>query len=147
MNTATSTASLFDLAVFSGKGWSYAEVRDPRSAMLALLTDYSSVKLSMDWLHHLSVDGETRRTRILANTSHVPLNADHFFDLWINKEKIPEAWKGFTGFITFDGDILLDPDGDRCVLCLGWLEGKWWWNYYWLVSDWNMDTPSAVLVN
>lgn len=142
-----------DVAVFSpvafiGEGWSFAEPRNPRSAVLGLLDDYSKVKLSTDWLEgKSSVDSETRRTRILADTASTSLNTDHFFDLLNNKEKIPEEWKKVKGVITFDGDVLLGPNGDRYVLCLSLGDVKWGWGCYGLDGQWSASRPSAVLAS
>ena len=138
--------SLFDPATFIGKDWSYVQPRDPRSARLGLLADYSKVKLSIDWLQGQSVlDGETRRKHILADTVYTALNADHFFDLWTNKKKIPESWK--KGFISFDGYVLQNPNGNRYVLYLYWQDGGWDWNYGWMSREWNANNPSAVLAS
>jgi hypothetical protein len=138
----------FSPLTFIGEGWLFAEARNPRSAALVLLDDYSKVKLSTDWLEgKSSIDGETRRTRILADTANTPLNADHFLDLWNNKEKIPEEWKKVKGIITFDGDVLRDSDGNRCVLFLCWRDGEWDWSYFWLDNRWSADDPSAVLAS
>jgi hypothetical protein len=134
-------------ATFIGKGWSYAEARDSRSATLGLLDDYSRVQLSTKWLQDKkSIDGETRRRRILEDQSSTPLNCDHFLNLWNNKKKIPESWKE-VGVITFDGDVLRDPNGSRCVLCLYWSDGQWHWGYYWLDDGWGARRPSAVLAS
>src|SRR3989338_9792133 len=125
----------FSLTTFIGKDWSYDEARDSRSAALGTLDDYSRVTLSSDWLQGSKrVDGETRRRPILKDQSFTSLNCDHFFDLWNNKEKIPESWKN-VGVITFDGDVLRDPNGSRYVLCLCWGGGKWNSYYYWLGHD------------
>lgn len=133
---------------FIGKGWSYAEPRDSRSAALGLLPDYSKVKLSTDWLNgKSSVGGETRRTHILADTHHTSLNADHFLDLWNNKGKIPEEWKKVKGVITFDGDVLRNPRGYRYVLCLYWDGGGWRWICSWRDGSWDAYFPSAVLAS
>ncbi len=137
-----------DLASFIGEGWSFAEARNSRSAALGLLDDYSKVKLTTDWLEgKSSVDGETRRMRIIADTASTPLNADHFFDLWNNQEKIPEEWKKVQGVITFDGDVLRNPRSDRYVLSLCWQGGKWSWYCYWLGDRRYANYPSAVLVS
>lgn len=142
------TKSAFDPAAFIGKGWSFAEARSPRSAALELLDDYSKVKLTTAWLEgQPHVDGETRRTRILADTASTPLNADHFLDLWNNKEKIPEEWKKVKGVITFDGDVLRGPSGRRYVLCLYWQSGRWDWGCRWLDGGWDANDPSAILAN
>ncbi|MEI6810526.1 MAG: hypothetical protein WCK60_00565 [Candidatus Nomurabacteria bacterium] len=140
--------SAFDPVAFIGEGWSFAEARNPRSAALGLLDYYSKVKLSTDWLEgKSSVDGETRRTRILVDTASTPLNADHFLDLWNNKEKIPEEWKKVKGVITFDGDVLRDSRGDRYILCLYWSDGRWSWYGHWLGRKWHAAYPSAVLAS
>lgn len=140
--------SAFDPVASIGKGWSFAEACESRSAALGLLDDYSKVKLSTDWLEGTSsVGGETRRTRIIAYTASTPLNADHFLDLWNNKEKIPEEWKKVNYVITFDGDILRDPDGERYALCLYWDVGSWHWGRRWLGLDWDASYPSAVLAS
>jgi hypothetical protein len=140
--------SVFDPVAFIGEGWSFAEARNPRSAALGLLDDYSKVKLTTDWLEgKLSVGGETRRTRIIADTASTPLNADHFLYLWKNKEKIPEEWKNVKGVITFDGDVLRGPGGHRYVLCLFWRNDWWCWGYSWLDFDWSADYPSVVLAS
>jgi hypothetical protein len=142
------TTSAFDPVAFLGEDWSFAEDRNPRSAMLGLLDDYSKVKLTTDWLEgKSSVDGETRRTRIPADTASTPLHADHFLDLWNNKQKIPEEWKSVKGVITFDGDILRGPSDRRFILYLCWNGGKWHWNYSWLDRDWNAYNPSAVFAS
>ena len=141
-------AVAFNPVVFIGEGWSFDEARNPRSAALGLLEDYSKVKLSTSWLEgKSSVDGETRRTRIIADTTSAPLHADHFFDLWNNKEKIPEEWKKVKGVITFDGDVLRYSNGRRCVLCLYWYDGEWYWYYRWLGREWDANFPSAVLAS
>jgi hypothetical protein len=122
-------------------------MRDSRSAMVALLGDYSKVSLSTDWLQgQLEVDGKYRRMRILADTLHTPLNADHFFDLWNNKEKIPESWKEVKGGITFDGDLLRNSS-DCYVLCLYWSVREWCLGINSLSIKFEANRPSAVLVN
>lgn len=141
-------AAAFSPVAFIGEGWSFAEARDPRSAQLGLLADYSKVKLATGWLQGRSgVDGETRRTRIIADVDHISLNADHFFDLWNNKEKIPEEWKNVVGVVTFDGDVLLSPSGRRYVLCLCWDGDGWRWHCDRLVHGWNAHDPSSVVAS
>lgn len=142
-----STKPVFDPATFIGKGWSYDVARDSRSAALGLFDDYGRVVLSTKWLEgRSSVGGEERRSRILKDKSATPLNCDHFLDLWNNKEKIPESWKK-VGVITFDGDVLRNPHGRRCVLCLYWGGGRWRWRYRWLDDGWGASRPSAVLAS
>jgi hypothetical protein len=141
-----SLQSIFNPATFIGKGWSYAEPRDPRSATLGQI-DYRKVKLSTDWLQaDQVVNGEERRRRILDDTSAVTLNCDHFLDLWENKEKIPEEWKKVS-YITFDGDALLHSDGYRNVLCLCWYGDSWDWDYDWLDDDFSGGVHAAVFAS
>lgn len=140
--------SAFDPVYFIGGGWSFAEARNPRSSTLGLLDDYSKVKLSTDWLEGMPrVDGETRRTRIIADRANTPLNTEHFFDLWNNKKKIPKEWKKVEGLITFDGDVLWHTNGFRYVLCLHWNDCKWYWGCVLLGRDWDASNPSAVLAS
>jgi hypothetical protein len=136
--------AVFNPTAFIGKGWAYDEPRDVRSAALGKV-DYRKVKLSADWLRGGgSLGGEERHTRIIADTTAVPLNCDHFLDLWNNKEKIPEEWKK-VAYITFDGDIFRSPDGSRSVLDLYWRGGKWHWHYYWLGHGFHAGFRAAVL--
>ncbi len=142
-------ASSFNPATFIGKGWSYYEARDPRSASLVLIDDYSQVKMSTNWLAgKTSVDGETRRRRILEDQSSIPLNCDHFLYLWNNKKKIPKSWEK-VGAVTFDGDVLRHSDGPsrRYVLYLYWIDGRWFWSASWLDNGWDDYSPSAVLAS
>jgi len=138
----------FSPSKFIVEGYSYDEPRNPRSATLGLLADYSKVVLLTDWLQDQTVvNGETRRTRILDDAAHTALNADHFLDLWNNKEKIPESWKEVKGTITFDGDVLRNPNGDRCVLYLCWNGSEWRWSCRWLGLKFNVSSLSAVLAS
>jgi len=74
-----------------------------------------------------------------------------FQALWENQEMIPESWKekvnSNTRFIYFDGTILRNPNGNRCVLYLFFKDGAWYWNYYWLDYEWFAFNPSAVLAS
>ncbi len=126
---------VFDLS-WMGKGYSQYRPRDPRSAALGLLDDYSKVKLSTDWLKGKSQIAATlRRERILSDTASTPLNADHWVDIVDNMEKFPEEWKKDGRCITFDGDIFIFHDGRQhpdgrlfrgksFVLGLSWQDNK-----------------------
>ena len=145
---AKAVDSVFDPVSFIGEGWSCDEERNPRSVTLPLLDDYSKVKLSTDWLEDCSsVDSKTRRANILADMNHIPLNIDHFFDLWTNKEKIPKKWKKVKGGITFDGDVLRGSDGRSYFLCLCWRGGLWRWDCRWFGHGCSAFFPSAVLAS
>lgn len=58
---------------------------------------------------------------------------------------IPEGWK--EKYVYFHGTILRGPDGRRCVLCLYWHDGAWFWCFRWLGYDWDASDPSAVLAS
>ncbi len=94
------------------------------------------------------IDGEEKIKR-LKTSKNIRLDVKIFQTLWENKHLIPERWKektnGNTTYIYFDGTILLNPDGDRYVLCLCWDGGEWDWDYIWLDNAWFANDPSAVL--
>ncbi|MFA5889159.1 MAG: hypothetical protein WCW47_02875 [Candidatus Paceibacterota bacterium] len=98
----------------------------------------------------LSVKGEKRLKRLVA-LRHIRLDAVVFLFFWCNQHLIPETWKervnGNIQFITFDGTVLRNPGGLRCVLYLYWgnLDGKWRWDVRWLGGDFNVINMSAVL--
>ena len=83
--------------------------------------------------------------------NYVRLDAAVFLTLWRNLHLIPEQWKekvnGNTRFIFFDGTVLRDPNGIRCVLYLYWVDGKWRWDYGWLDAVWGASALSAVLAS
>lgn len=112
----------FDPVAFIGKGWSIAE-QDERSLALPEI-DLSQVCFET-MLHEgeSSIGGEEKLKR-LKTSGHIRLDAKVLQTLWENQRLIPESWKkptnSNTTFIFFDGTVLRDPDGDRCVLCLSW---------------------------
>lgn len=137
----------FNPAEFIGAGWTIEE-EDERSLALTEL-DITSVRLE----HMLKsgeewVKGEDKLTR-LKDAGYVRLDAGIFLTLWQNQHLIPTSWKeltnGNTTFIYFDGTILRDSDGRRCVLCLCWRGGQWDWVVRWLDYRWRARRPSAVL--
>lgn len=139
----------FNSAEFLGAGWTIAE-EDERSLALTEL-DITSVRLE----HMLKsgekwVKGEDKLTRLKA-AGHVRLDAAIFLTLWQNQHLIPASWKeltnGNTTFIYFDGTILRCSSGVRCVLCLCWRDGQWYWDVDWLVNEWSADDPSAILAS
>ena len=152
----------FNPAQFLGSGWSIwrgpvdgdglsgDEDQDKRSLALTQL-DMSQIQLVTCLKEgETSITGE-ERVRRLKKTNHIRLDTRVFQTLWENKDSIPESWKEKTNnnttSIFFDGTPLRSPFGDRYVLCLDWRGGEWDWYYYWLESDWNVNSPSAVLAS
>jgi len=95
------------------------------------------------------VKGEEKLLRLKAKSSIRRLDALTFHTIWENPELIPEHWKeqtdGNTTYRYFDGTVLRNPFGSRCVLCLYFWGGGWRWSYGWLGSGWYSFSPSAVL--
>lgn len=141
----------FNPTEFIGEGWSIiTDETDTRSTALTEL-DLSKVKFDT-----MLKDGETRvggegKLKRLKESGNIRLDADVFHTLWENQHLIPESWKekvnGNTRYIFFDGTVLWHPRGDRCVLCLCWGGGKWYWLAFWLGYDWFANNPSAVLAS
>lgn len=134
----------FDPVGFIGKGWKITE-QDERSLALTEV-DLSKVLLETTLKEGENVVGGEEKLNRLKATGHVRLDAAIFQALWENQGLIPEAWKE-VGAIYFDGTILLNPHGLRCVLCLCWSDGRWGWGCGWLADDWNARGPSAVLAS
>ncbi len=139
----------FNPAEVLGRGWSIAEEDEKSLAVTEI--DLNTVRLE----HMLQpgeewIKGEEKLTR-LKDAGFVRFDARIFETLWENKHLIPERWKEDTNrqttFIFFDGTVLRDPDGDRCVLCLYWRGSRWSWNCLWLGDGWGVRGPSAVLVS
>ena len=135
----------FNPAVFIGPGWKYSKPRDKRSAVLGAAIDYTTVKLSHDWLRSSEtwVKGDERHKCILADHSVAALNADHFLHYWNKPSEIPEEWKPYV--ITFDGDELSSPDSGRFLLFLCWRGEGWQWGYRWLGHEHDVRYRAAVL--
>jgi hypothetical protein len=140
----------FDPTTFIGNGWSIEEQYERAIA----LTEIDLTEVMFDSTlekGEKSIKGEDKLKRLKEKTNRIRLDAGIFKTLWENQILIPEKWKektnGNTTFIFFDGTILRDSNGNRCVLCLYWDGGEWYWNYDWLEVDWNADDPSAVLAS
>lgn len=141
----------FNPTEFIGEGWSIiTDETDTRSTALTEL-DLSKVKFDT-----MLKDGETRvggeeMLKRLKESGNIRLDADVFHTLWENQHLIPESWKekvnGNTRYIFFDGTVLQDPFGYRCVLYLYWNGGEWRWHVPWLLYVWLADYPSAVLAS
>ncbi len=138
----------FDPKTFIGNGWSIEE-QDERAIALTEI-DLTSVMFDSTLEKgEKRIKGEDKLNRLKEKTNRIRLDAGIFKTLWENQILIPEKWKeqtnGNTTFIFFDGTVLRDSDGDRCVLFLYWSDGEWSWNYDWLVHGWDASDPSAVL--
>ena len=139
----------FNPVKFIGSGWSIiAEETDTRSVALTQL-DISKIQfVTMLSDDDFSVNGEENLKR-LKSSDYIRLDANIFLTLWENQHLIPEWLKekvnGNTVFIYFDGMVLRDSGGRRCVLLLYWGGLAWDWDVRLLVSDWGDSDLSAVL--
>lgn len=138
----------FDPTTFIGNGWSIEE-QDERAIALTEIDLTSVIFDSTLEKGEKSIKGEDKLNRLKEKTNRIRLDVGIFKTLWENQILIPEKWKeqtnGNTTFIFFDGTVLRSSSGGRCVLCLYWSDGKWYWRYYWLELDWDASDPSAVL--
>ncbi len=140
----------FDPTTFIGNGWSIEE-QDERAIAL---TEINLTEVMFDSTlekGEKSIKGEDKLKRLKEKTNRIRLDAGIFKTLWENQILIPEKWKeqtnGNTTFIFFDGTVLRDSSGSRCVLCLYWDDGGWRWFCYWLGRAWRANDPSAVLAS
>lgn len=137
----------FNPAQFINHRWTIAEEDEcsPAFGELDLSDVYLATCLEWDERH---IAGEEKLRR-LKEAGHIRLDAKVLQTLWENQHVIPESWKrkadGARLFIFFDGTVLQHPSGSRCVLCLYWQSGAWYWGINWLGLDWRADNPSAVL--
>jgi hypothetical protein len=133
-----------------GKGLEGEEEQDARSLALARV-DLTQIRLQSPLKSgEKTVKGETKLAR-LKEAGHVRLDAQVFQTLWENQDLIPPQWKektnGNTTYIFFDGTVLRRSGGGRCVLCLYWLGGQWYWGCRWLERGFRAIGPSAVLAS
>ncbi|MBU3969017.1 hypothetical protein KJ991_02270 [Patescibacteria group bacterium] len=139
----------FDPATFISSGWSIEE-QDEKSLAL---TEINITKVMFETTlekGEKAVNGEEKLKR-LKEKNCIRLDAKIFQTLWENQNLIPKEWKektnGNTTFIFFDGTILRGSSGFRYVLHLYWGDGKWSWDYCWLVGDFDVGYPSTVLAS
>jgi len=155
----------FDLKRFLGENWAFwrgpkdgdgkhgEEERD-RASMALTEVDFEKVNfLTCLEESESSIKGEEKLVR-LRKLNCTLFGTTVFAGLWQdyqscqNKadsvlEKLYQQ-KGIT-FISFFGDILRRPGGDRCVLYLyRYDDGSWCWDYSWLDNDWNDRLFTAV---
>jgi len=94
------------------------------------------------------ITGEDRLSR-LKKCDLLRLCAGTFLFLMENQHLIPESWKevdGNTRFIYFDGTVLERSNGDRCVMFMFWLSGRWTFSVRWLNNLCNNLDCSAIAV-
>ena len=139
---------LFDPETFIDHMWSIEE-QDLKSIAL---TEINLTEVTFDSIlkkGEKSIKGEDRLKRLKQKTNSIRLDAGVFKKLWENQNLIPEKWKEQTNgdptFIFFDGTIVRNSRGNRCVLYLCWSCNRWNWDYSWLERDWSANNPSAVL--
>lgn len=139
----------FDPTKFIGEGWSIVE-EDERSLNI---TEVDMSKVSFEAMLEQGetyVIGEEKLKR-LKEHGGIRLDAKVFQTLWENQHLIPASWNeptnGNATYIFFDGTVLRDPFGGRCVLCLYWRGGEWDWDCRWLDDLWSAGRPSAVLAS
>ena len=160
-NITIDRSTPFNPADFIGAGWTIwrgpangnglngVEDQDERSLALIRI-NVDEIEL-VDCLNDLetAVNGEEKQRRLKANGCVRRLDAKIFQTFWENKELIPERFKeqvnGHIRFTCFDGTVLRDLSGGRCVLCLYWREDKWIWFTPWLGHGFLSNDYSAVL--
>jgi hypothetical protein len=139
----------FNPAAFLGKDWSIAE-EDERSLKLVEL-DFTKVRFESTLKKgEASVVGEERLKRLIVS-GDIRLDAKVFQTVWENQQLIPDRWKQLTNgsatLISFDGAILQNPRGCRCVLFLCWSVGEWCCGVNFLSRDCRTYRTSAVLAS
>ena len=70
------------------------------------------------------------------------MNANVLDYLLAHPELIPESWKDKAIF--FWGTIYRYSDGLLFVRYLYWYGSEWLWNYFWLDSDFNSNSPAVL---
>ena len=146
----------FDPVKFIGKNWSLIpEEHDTRCDALTEV-DFGKVQFEtcLKEDETLIIKGEEKLTRLKAGRD-IRLGATVFMGLWEDYQKNKEnstlenLYKEKSiAYLDFFGDVLLDPSGDRLVLCLCRDDdGEWAWDYYWLERDWDAHDRSASLAS
>lgn len=70
------------------------------------------------------------------------LNAAVLDWLYEHQDKIPESWIG--KYVYFWGTIYRNSDDRLYVRCLFWLDGAWYWHFFWLDYDFHSNFPAAL---
>jgi hypothetical protein len=139
----------FNPAESIDNGWTIVD-EDERSLALSEI-DFSKIRLetcltSGEW----SITGEEKLRR-LKMTRYIRLDAKVCQTLRENQHLIPGDWKVSANsgvkFVFFDGTILRDPHGHRCIVCLYWDVREWRLYPRRLNLFWDAGRPSAVLAS
>ena len=142
----------FDPLQFIGKGWSLiAEEHDVRNDAF---TEVDFDKVSYEFClkeGETSIKGEEKLKR-MKESGNIRLGATTFMGLWgdYRARKENSVLERFYReqkiiYLDFFGDVLLDPGGHRCVLCLLRGGGEWYWYFDWLERGWDARLPSVSL--
>lgn len=136
----------FDPVKFTnfGDDWNIIEEQDKQSLTLTEL-DLNKVHF-VDCLKdgEDNIKGEERLSR-LKKMGAIRLDVKILQTLLKNQKLIPENWKQL--YICFDGTVIRDPNGGRCILYMYWEDDRWNWQCNWLHSDYFINSPSAVFRN
>lgn len=147
------TARPFDPVKFLGAKWaSIPEERDPGSAAFSEVDFSTAIFETCLKEGESSITGEEKLAR-LKSGKNIRLGASVFMglgeDYQVGKRDsvLERLYKeqGIT-YLDFFGDVLLGPNGNRCVLCLchdG--DDVWSWGCRCLGGLWNADRGSASL--
>lgn len=144
----------FDPVLFVAEKWSLIpEERDQRSARLTEV-DFATALWEICLNEgESSITGEEKLTRLKAS-GKIRLGSTVFLGLWTDYqarkedsvlERLFKEQK--ITYLDFFGDVLLDPRGDRYVLCFFRSERGWSWRYLYLDYDWNAVSLSASLAS
>jgi hypothetical protein len=134
----------FNPAELIGEGWTIEE-QDERSLAL------TEVELSSLRFETCLKDGEQyitgeERLRRLKEAGQIRLDAKVFEALRQEQTVIIKSWTKRSediSCLSFDGTVIRDPYGRRCVLC----RCAWGWDYRWLGRDWDAHSVSALLTS
>ena len=129
-----------DADPFTPNGWKVEEHR--KGGQLKWDPKKVTLHLSPNQLDNKVVVGDNLRAE-LANMPVMNANVADY--LLAHPELIPDEWKGKVVF--FWGTIYRHSDGSLCVRFLDWSVGRWRWSGRWLVRDWRVDGPAAVLAS
>lgn len=110
------------------RGWKPLEHTSRRITSVADLELVSFLKPGED-----RINGEemVRRARHELNANLGQEDAEWLME---HQDQIPAEFRNF--YLTFPGTVWQDSDGDRCVPCLYWYDGRWCLDFYWLEVDW-----------
>jgi hypothetical protein len=154
----------FDASEFIGPGWSIwrgpaegdgltgTEEQDERSLAVTVLdlTKIEDTLKSCRWDGVPYIDGE-ERLKSLKKEDCIRPDAQVLVTLWRNQRLVPRRIWGKTddirSYVYFDGTILRDPNGDRCVLYLCRRGRHWNWGFRFLSIGWGSATDWLSLLD